>query len=471
MTFEKNLFRVLHVSIYDDKATINERADELSFENPTREEIIDRARNILLNPKKRIAAEVRYFIDDEIDNLFSVENVLANREQFEAFIITIDSFYSKLDAEKIRSKINQSRKKSKFPAIQDTAAIKAELKNIRYDIREKIQTVLRSMNHSERVIISKELAEHWLVDEPTSNLGSIAEDFFDTYRLEMNSYFADTTKEINSLLTEIDSADANALDKLEQKISGFSNAIKPLDKISLAIGANKFDESEKIFNETRDMAIKLFNEKDLIDESLKITRILEENFSHLPRLDELIQEDKKNQPSRGFREAKAALDKIQEEINKRLHFEKNFEVPNMEFYLNHFEPQHEITLQNVMNQFGYKPNEWKFLNSMAAGIYIQVGDAISWTLQEEGDLALTWDERVNLTLKLFQKALPYAETSGDTKIISHVRERIDEWLDVIAKKDLEGERKIPQADSGGSYGCLILLTLLIVIVAFIFFTD
>ena len=44
MTFEKNLFRVLHVSIYDSKATINERADELSFENPVREEIFNEAR-------------------------------------------------------------------------------------------------------------------------------------------------------------------------------------------------------------------------------------------------------------------------------------------------------------------------------------------------------------------------------------------------------------------------------------------
>ena len=470
MTFEKNLFRVLHVSIYDSKATINERADELSFENPVREEIFDRARNILLNPKKRIAAEVRYFVDDEIDKLFSVENVLANREQFENFIITIDAFYSRLDAEKIRDKINQSRKKSKFPAIQDTTEIKAELKNIRYDIREKIQAVLRSMNHAERVNLSEKLAEHWLIDNSAENFGSIAEDFFDTYRLEMNSYFTDTTKEVNYLLTEINT-DTNALKELENKISGFSNAIKPLDRISLAVGANHFDESEKIFNDTRNMAIRLFKEKNLIDESLKITKILEDNFSYLPTLDERIKEDKKNQPSRNFREAKAALDKIQESINQRLRFEKNFEARNMKFYLNHFKPQYEITLQKIMEQFGYKPDEWKVLNTIAAGIYIQVGNGIYWTLQEEYDLALSWDERVNLTLKLFQKALPYAEASGDTKLITLVKEKIDEWLEIVAKKDLEGQRKIPEEEPEENYGCLIVGVIFIIIVIVVFLMD
>ena len=470
MTFEKNLFHILHVSIYDTKATINERADELSFENPTREEIIDKARNILLNPKKRIAAEVRYFIDDDIDKLFSVENVLANREQFEKFIITIDSFYSKLDAEKIRDKINQSRKKSKFPAIQDTAEIKAELKNIRYDIREKIQTVLRSMNHAERVNLSEELAEHWLVNDSAENFGSIAEDFFDTYRLEMNSYFTDTTKEVNSLLTEIN-GDTDALDELEKKISGFSNAIKPLDKISLAVGANNFDESEKIFNDTRNMAIRLFKEKNLIDESLKITKILEDNFSHLPTLDERIKEDKKNQPTRTFREAKAELDKIQESINRQLRFEKNYEARNMSFYINKFKPQYEITLQKIMGQFGYKPDEWKVLNTIAAGVYIQVGNGMYWTLQEEEDLEFSWDERVNLTLKLFQKALPHAEASGDAELIALVKEKIDKWLEIVAKKDLEGQRKIPEEEPEENYGCLIIGVVLIIAVIIIFLVD
>lgn len=72
MTFDENPFRVLNVSIYDDKATIIERADDLSFADPDREELIERARDILLNPRKRIAAEMRYFDEVDIENLFAL---------------------------------------------------------------------------------------------------------------------------------------------------------------------------------------------------------------------------------------------------------------------------------------------------------------------------------------------------------------------------------------------------------------
>lgn len=41
----------------------------------------------------------------------------------------------------------------------------------------------------------------------------------------------------------------------------------------------------------RDVAIKLFNEKKLIDELLIISRMLEKNFSYLPSLAEIIRKD------------------------------------------------------------------------------------------------------------------------------------------------------------------------------------
>ncbi len=109
MTFDENPFRVLNVSIYDDKATI-----------------IERARDILLNTRKRIAAEMRYFDEVDIENLFA------------------------LAADEIRDQINAARAKSKFPAVQDVAAIKDELKNIRDDVRGIVQDTLKAMTHAKR---------------------------------------------------------------------------------------------------------------------------------------------------------------------------------------------------------------------------------------------------------------------------------------------------------------------------------
>ncbi|MBR0062122.1 MAG: hypothetical protein IJP68_11670, partial [Selenomonadaceae bacterium] len=69
MIFEENPFRVLQVSIYDDKATIIERADDLSFAEPDREKIFDAVRDTLLNPRKRLAAEVAYYVASEVSNV------------------------------------------------------------------------------------------------------------------------------------------------------------------------------------------------------------------------------------------------------------------------------------------------------------------------------------------------------------------------------------------------------------------
>ena len=67
MNFDENPFRVLNVSIHDTKATIIERADNLSFGDPDNEKIFAQAQEILINPRKRIAAEVSRLVDENID--------------------------------------------------------------------------------------------------------------------------------------------------------------------------------------------------------------------------------------------------------------------------------------------------------------------------------------------------------------------------------------------------------------------
>lgn len=105
MTFEENPFRVLQVSIYDPKAAIIERADDLSFAEPDDEKIFAQARDILLNPRKRIAAEVLEMVDADIfRDVWKVEAV-----------VKINSLYSALDAEKIREQINAARARQNFP--------------------------------------------------------------------------------------------------------------------------------------------------------------------------------------------------------------------------------------------------------------------------------------------------------------------------------------------------------------------
>lgn len=184
---------------------------------------------------------------------------------------------------------------------------------------------------------------------------------------------------------------------------------------------NDFDDSAAICREVRNVAIELFNDKDLIEEPLRITRMLEQNFSHLPKLAELIREDikflaaaKAQQPSQNFTETASALESIRKAMERGLHFEEGFEQANLNFYERFFKARHEGILQSLMIRRKYKPEEWRILNAAVAGIYVYIAKAMTWT------------SRADLVLELLQKALPYAETSGDTKMFTKIRNNIAE---------------------------------------------
>ena len=441
MTFEENPFRVLQVSIYDDKAAINERVDELSFEDPDREKNFEQARTILLNPKKRIAAEVQWFVSKE---LFFSGSIFP-------WLTAVDKNFSAQKPEALRKKINKARSESKFPAVEDAAEIKAALKNIRYEIRKMIQDEFRVNNQRVRVNFTNRFVEEVLRQ---ISFGVIVEDFFELYRLEMNPFLDDVAKQIIVLLNKIKiNPHTKFLYDLEGKLDEFGKAQKPLDKISFATGTNKFKDSEKIFYSVRSTAVKLHNEKKLIDEPLKIFQMLEKSFSHLPTLAELIrkdikflEEEKARRPTKSFLDAKAALDKIQAEMDKNLHFEKGFERTNLNFYEEVFKKDYVFDLIRVMNHTVCKQAERKELCALTAAIYIQIGNALTWT------------SRADFALDCFKKALPYAKASGNVELISLAGKRIDEW-----EKINEQIAANSKEDSSGCIWWIIIIVVLILL--------
>ena len=193
----------------------------------------------MINPRKRIAAEMRWFDIVDFKDLFSLAGLNKLLYSFDALndadnletIIEINALYCESTAEKIRKQINAVRAKSKFPAVQDIDTIKSELKNIRYDVREKIQARLKNLTHEDRTKLANDLAEILINNE--ENFGIIVEDFFECYRLEMRPFLDENGKQIISLLSKIKiRADKNFLDELVAAVESFAAVIKPLDKFS-----------------------------------------------------------------------------------------------------------------------------------------------------------------------------------------------------------------------------------------------
>ena len=203
-------------------------------------------------------------------------------------------------------------------------------------------------------------------------------------------------------------AHAKFTTELAAQVKAFADAIRPLDKFSIALGTEDFSATEKIFYAVRDVAINLHNEKHLINDPLILTRMLEKNFSYLPHLAELIREDvnflqeaQARRPTQDFIDAKSTLDVILKAINDGVRFEENAAQMNLKFYHEQFKAEHVFTLIRVINHSACKPDELKTLNAVAAMIYLRMGTALTWT------------NRAEFVFELFQKALPYAEASGD----------------------------------------------------------
>lgn len=437
MTFEENPFRVLQVSIYDTKATIEERTNYLSFEEPEREKDFEQAQTILLNPKKRIVAEVQWFV---CKGLFTSDSILP-------WIATIDKNFSAQRSEELRKKINKARTESKFPAVQDTAEIRAELKNIRYEIRRMIRDEVRATNHRARVNFANRFAEEVLAD---GSFGVVAEDFFECYRLEMNSFFENTTNRIIALLGKIKiNAHEKFLSELDYLLKDFCYARKPLDGMSLTTGMNDFDDSAAICRVVRNTAIDLFNKKKVIDEPLRITRMLEKNFSHLPTLAELIREDikflektKANRPTQTFQDAMIEFESIMKSTEQGLHLEKGFEQVNLKFYETIFKPRHEVTINRLMIRRDTKLAEWRLLNIAASMIYLRMGSALTWT------------RRADLALEMFQMALIYAEDSNDAELIARAKKDVADWSEI--------NRQIAANARRSSSGCFSVVAAVVV---------
>lgn len=296
MTFEENPLNILRVSIYDDKATITARADDLSFAEPDREKIFDAARDILINPRKRLAAEVAYFAQVEI---FNVRNIFGELE-------LVDEKFSALNAQELFVKINEAREKSKFPTAQDFAAIETELENIRAEIRGRIQAAVENLPQENYVRFAGELTDRILSKK---KFGVVVEDFFVLYSLNMRPFLVNKYEKLRERLEAVktstslkDAFTGKNFKNLEAELKSFCEVVTPLNKFSLAKDADDFPETEAALNLFVNFAIDMYNENTFdFPEANSILIMFEKYFSNLPGINETIKNNIENlQKSSGF---------------------------------------------------------------------------------------------------------------------------------------------------------------------------
>ncbi len=315
-----NPFFLLKVSPTDTRREITTAADEMSFLLDAEE--CANAQNVLLNPTKRLSAELDWFIDisqenimlirDNInkslpiatDNLPALSKLNAilynfslgqeiNRFALGQFILNIDKQYSNIDLANLTDTINQNRTLARMSTVTQQD-ISFALGEKRTRIRQMINDRLAVLSKSNYLQLINLLAEKYLTQEEY-NSGIILFDVMDQYELRMQSEVDERTRDIEAHIERIKQVQDNAacdsmIRALIKKVQYWDKLVQPL-QLKSQVSGMPHQTSEHLGHELRELAIYLHNEKRQTEVALILVNAMRDVFAELADLANIFETD------------------------------------------------------------------------------------------------------------------------------------------------------------------------------------
>ena len=231
----------------------------------------------------------------------------------------------------------------------------------------------------------------------------------------------------------------NDLQRLENELRTFTSLTKNDEKAAELV--------ERIFYGVRILAVDLYNEKNLLEDSLQIFKMLANYFSHVKELRNVADEDIKKlnefRHEREFVNLMEELKQIDDAVRSRFRLERGFENYNFRVY-DEFKSQYEnsvASMANTINTTNFDADEKTAGNLYMADIYNQVG------------LGLVYANRFDLALKYFEKALPFAEMSNNFQILTLVKTNINDATEYLYQCSYSAQSK--------SSGCMVFIVVIL----------
>lgn len=328
MTVFDNPFHTLGASLQDDRRRLVALAEERSLLLDA--DTVAQARNILTNPQKRLAAEIRWFpglgadvIAEILDacmawraqaqreapdilcpSKLSELNVQVSMLPFRPMddveeatrrILQISRSFEALQVGALEEELNLYRSLAGFPPVVSASEIEEELRGHRGEIRNAISLRLKAFSQEQHTEICNALAQAQTKAE--DGYYAILDDVLDDYGLAVALELEDQKKQILGQASAIDQAMqtpgfGNALGAVLTEMKRWAARARPLQLLARGRGQRHWD-SEEIAYALREMAIKLHNGHRLTVEALEIVKALKASFSELPgfaeQMDESIQ--------------------------------------------------------------------------------------------------------------------------------------------------------------------------------------
>ncbi len=319
-------FAVLGVTTRDDRRRIVEVAEEKSLELD--HEVCQKARSDLTNPRSRLSSEMAWLpgisprkasqlVESLLQDPMAIReesglptlahlNLLAaafesvdgghDADDLAEFIMETAYLAEELIPEDILRDINEDRAVSGFPEVRALDQIEDELTERKRNYHGAIKDALDRMPQMTLIQVMTET-----VDGVTSggkdHAPGLIHDLVDSYEVKTLGILQKTAENVHELIKVArehtgsgEAAVKPYVDKIDAVARNWYKIAKPIQLSSKARGIDH-EASRDLAVEIRILAIDLFNKHGMLAQSQRLTGLIQELFSEVPEIADLVKED------------------------------------------------------------------------------------------------------------------------------------------------------------------------------------
>ena len=476
MEVNENAFDLLGVTPEDGIARINDAKDDKSWVDEPNESMYEAARETLTNPRKRLQAEVPWFLKNS-NSAFSLMNEVQNcrgadiRLVVQKIVALDDEYKEALQEESLNdiyTDIIISRKKAGISADIEQADIEEALSQLLEEgAKAAIDTLLRKCSTQEAAqignVIAKEMIQPGIGKYP-KKYGDCIRFFIDLYNMKVQNELDTRSEKIQQ---DIEAAKVYTsvaqLSPLFQEIEWFDYLAQPLQLYFEDQGqADKQSQSEDIAGSLRKLSLFYHNERQLTELSIAVTEKAMQVFAENPKVLQQLQED--DEILKQQVQVKPLTDDLEivfVQVARFVDRKKGKEASNSAQIMSHKDQWVSALHRAASRLEQLSPSE----KAAAAGFLAQA----YYTLAT----ACTWADMWDYAYIVAKEGLIYARQSGNQEIISEFLSALQYYSkapsvdnEVRSCSSVEEfERKKAEKRSRESKGCLIKIV--IAAVAFI----
>lgn len=476
MGVNENAFDLLGVTPEDGIARINDAKDDKSWVDEPNESMYEAARETLTNPRKRLQAEVPWFLKNS-NSAFSLMNEVQNcrgtdiRLVVQKIVALDDEYKQALQEESLNdiyTDIIISRKKAGISADIEQADIEEALSQLLEEgAKAAIDTLLRKCSTQEAAqignVIAKEMIQPGIGKYP-KKYGDCIRFFIDLYNMKVQNELDTRSEKIQQ---DIEAAKVYTsvaqLSPLFQEIEWFDYLAQPLQLYFEDQGqADKQSQSEDIAGSLRKLSLFYHNERQVTELSIAVTEKAMQVFAENPKVLQQLQED--DEILKQQVQVKPLTDDLEivfVQVARFVDRKKGKEASNSAQIMSHKDQWVSALHRAASRLEQLSPSE----KAAAAGFLAQA----YYTLAT----ACTWADMWDYAYIVAKEGLIYARQSGNQEIISEFLSALQYYIkapsvdnEVRSCSSVEEfERKKAEKRSRESKGCLIKIV--IAAVAFI----